>query len=89
MKLDESDFEMLWDTSMGWGVQWLLQQTRFTSKQPIHYDHKWAYWFRDYSSYLIARQFLDGIKTDYQELVDQSTGDFMLLSNYTSLTWRS
>jgi hypothetical protein len=88
MKLDESDFEMLYTTSMSWGVQWILQQNRFASKQPIHYDHKWAYWFKDYSAYLFARTFLDGIRTDYQELIDEATGDFVLLSNYTALTWQ-
>lgn len=89
MRLDESDFELLWITSMEWGLQWFQQQTRFSNKQPIHYDHKWAYWFKDYPSYLLGRAFLEGIKTDYQELVDEATGDFVLLTNYTSLTWQS
>jgi len=47
-----------------------------------------AYWFKDYSAYLFARTFLDGIRTDYQELIDEATGDFVLLSNYTALTWQ-
>lgn len=88
MKLDESDFEMLYTTSMAWGVQWILQQTRFASKAPIHYDHKWVYWFKDYSTYLFARTFLDGIRTDYQELTDEATGNFALTTNYTALTWQ-
>jgi hypothetical protein len=88
MRLDETDFELLHITSTAWGVEWILQQTRFNCKTPLHFDHKWAYWFKDYPSYLLGREFLDGIKTDYQELVDEATGDFVLVTNYTSLTWQ-
>lgn len=88
IRIDESDFEMLYITSTLWGVDWILQNTRFSAKQPIHYNHKWAYWFKDYAGYLFARTFLDGIRTDYQELVDEATGDFVLVTNYTALTWQ-
>jgi hypothetical protein len=86
--ISEEDFELLHDVSMAWGEQWKHQQRRFSSKHPIHFNHLFAYWFGNYGSYLLGRQFLINIGTDYQELVDEASGDFVLLTNYVSITWR-
>jgi len=88
MNISETDFELLWISSMGWGVQWLPQLHRFSSKDPIHYDHAWAYWFVSYASYLLARTFLENIGAEYQELADEASSEFMLVTNYTSVCWR-
>ena len=76
---------------MAWGSHWKDHtiNKRFSSTQPIHFDHYFAYWFKGYAEYMIAREFLINIKTDYQELIDEATGDYVLLTNYTSITWRN
>lgn len=82
MKMNEGDFDRLWDTSMAWGREWLAQDGRFDP--PVSYDWKQAYWFElSYSNLIFAKSFLEDKGYDYEVAADEA-GGWVILTNYVS-----
>lgn len=88
MNITELDFEQLHSTSMRWGNDWCQHKDRFRCFKPINYAFRWAYWFDDYPALMIARQFLENINSEYQEMYDEAMDQYLIVTNYITLTWR-
>ena len=78
-----ADFEQLLINSMQWMNQdWESQEDRFDTK-PL-FSWQYAYWFDDYASLKIAEGFIAGLGKNYAIHSDESTGDWLMLTNYAS-----
>lgn len=86
IQMTEEDFEHLVHTSMSWGLHWKQQIARF-EPQPM-LEWKWAYWVDDYVSVLLARAFLTLQNCETQTVYDRAFGSYLILTNYTTQTWR-
>lgn len=86
----EDDFENLSVTSMEWTAEIWAEQAadgRFNiTAQDWKYSH--IYWFENYVSVIAAKKILREIGEDYKVLADDSTGEWVILSTYTSLVWK-
>lgn len=73
--MDAVDFDYLWTTSMRWaGEGWHDQPDRFTSfsDDEINYSLRTAYWFDNYASVILGREFLRHTNVKHQVLFDEA-----------------
>jgi hypothetical protein len=81
MKLTERDFQLLWHTGSNWQCPRFQSTGRFV--ELYHGSHedpkvrtdkamKSIFWFKEYSSVLFARQYLEQEGIDHQVLSDES-----------------
>jgi hypothetical protein len=85
----EEDFEFLTQTSMEWKASTWSDQVndgRFTGR--IDFNHSYIYWFDSYAAVIAAKAILKDFEMDYSVLVDESTGEFAMTSNYATYGWR-
>lgn len=87
--MDDEDFDMLPETSMAWaGIDWEEKHPgRFIPARSAETEIRWnltrAYWLGDpYASVLLARAFLQAREEEFQVLVDDSQGQFVIVTNY-------
>jgi len=86
----EEDFECLTATSMEWNPEtWAEQcsQDRFIiTSSDWQYTH--IYWFENYVSVVAAKGILREMGEEYKVHFDTWTGEWVLLSKYTSNVWK-
>lgn len=82
IKMSSEDFEYLYETSMNWKDQdWATQDGRFTP-MPNYTQWQRAYWFDDRVSFILATSYLNHLKIEYDETLDDNQNQFVLLTNY-------
>jgi hypothetical protein len=85
----EEDFEFLTQTSMKWDASTWSDQVndgRFTGR--IDFNHGFIYWFDSYAAVIAAKSILKDFEMDYSVLVDETTDEFAISTNYATLSWR-
>lgn len=83
IEMDAVDFDFLWTTSMRWAGQgWHDQPGRFTSfgDDEVNYSLRTAYWFTDYASVILAREYLRHTNIKHQVLSDEA-GDYVITAD--------
>jgi hypothetical protein len=86
MTITEKDFENLTSTSMRWAREnWELQEDRFPGN--IRYDWEMAYWFDDFASIILAKNYLEREGIPFQETYDEAIPSPLLLTHYLSPIW--
>jgi hypothetical protein len=82
LHLNDVYFEYLWDSSMAWqGTDWAAQDGRF---EPMpDYSKKWAYFFDEFTSALIALSYLES-RGEVATLHSDETGGWLIVSDFAS-----
>ena len=80
--LTSRDFDLIWNTSMEWGLHWKKQKARFEDEPMFHW--KQAYWFNTYLEALIAQHYLSGIGFESQTVFDSAIMEYVILTDYKS-----
>lgn len=82
MFITENDFNMLSNTQMQWsGYDWETQADRFTEN--VSFDFQWSFWFDSLPALIMARTFLMQREIQFQETYDDSTEQFVILTDYS------
>ena len=106
IRIDADDFEHLWTTGMTTGGGFKCHPDRFldlASGEFITAPLKYAYWFSNYSSVILARSYLAAIGEEFQvasdEYVEEAEehhgtihhvhgADWVIFTDYTSPAWQ-
>ena len=87
IELCRDDFVRLGENSMLWGGDdgWRDQQEGFHPLNDDHgginWDAKYAHWFTDAASMILARAYLGGIGESHQVLTDEA-GGYVITTDY-------
>jgi len=80
VKLNASDFNYLWDSSMAWGEDWKYQADRFDKGISYHWKH--AYFFElSYANLVLAREYLRDTGISF-EITNDEAGGWVILTDY-------
>lgn len=91
--MDAVDFDHLWTTSMRWAGQgWHDQPGRFhvfRRDEEINYGLRAAYWFTDYASVILAREYLRHKNVKHQVLSDEAgdNGYYVITADRSYPPW--
>lgn len=86
----EIDFERLSSTSMKWDeATWgeQCEDDRFSGV--ITFDHKYVYWFDDYTYLIEARNILKEFDMEYAVIFDTVLDEWCMTTPYESIEWRA
>jgi len=86
----EIDFERLSATSMQWKEETWGEQCeddRFAGV--ITFDHKYIYWFDDYTYLIEARNILKEFDMEYAVIFDTVLDEWCMTTAYESIEWRA
>lgn len=86
----EEDFERLTTTSMEWTASTWSEQVKDGRFSIYQDDWKFNYihWFDNYAAVVAAKGILREIGEDYKVVSDDFTGEWVILTTYTSNVWK-
>lgn len=86
----EIDFERLSATSMKWDKDtWGEQCKDYRFSGVINFDHKYVYWFDDYTYLIEARNILKEFDMHYAVIFDTVFDEWCITTPYESIEWRA
>ena len=86
----EEDFEHLTHQSMKWDRRIWEPQAKFGRFNVCEHDWTYShiYWFESYAEIIAAKLILRQLEEDFSIKTDESTCQWVILTNYESLTWK-